>query len=127
MKIAPTLICAPAAAVAALLIALPAAAHQEDGKTCFWTRDLRNHTVDGDHVIYFDVGGRSVYRVDTSDNCLSGTTSSDPIVLLNRTGSGQICTKLDLNISVRGTRCIVSNMTRLTPAEVAALPKRMKP
>jgi hypothetical protein len=124
MKTAPILI----AAGAALMIALPAAAQPKaESSSCFWTRDLRNHTVGGDHILYFDVGGRSVYRVDTSDNCLSGATSSDPIVLIGRGNSGQICTKMDLNISVRGARCIVSDMTKLSPAEAAALPRKLKP
>jgi hypothetical protein len=123
MKIAASLVCA----AGALLVALPAAAQPKPENSCFWTRDLRNHTVGGEHILYFDVGGRSVYRVDTSDNCLAGATSSDPIVMVNRTGSGQICNKMDLDISVRGARCIVSNMTKLTPAEAAALPKKMKP
>ncbi|MGZ3403023.1 MAG: hypothetical protein ACXWKN_06980 [Phenylobacterium sp.] len=115
------------AAAGALSLALPAAAQPKAENSCFWTRDLRNHTVGGDHILYFDVGGRSVYRVDTSDSCLAGATSSDPIVMVNRGGSGQICNKMDLDISVRGTRCIVSGMTKLTPAEAAALPKKMKP
>jgi hypothetical protein len=93
---------------------------------CFFTRDLRNHSVDGEHTLYFDVGGRSVYRVETSDNCLAGATSSDPIVLRDR-GAGQICNKLDLDISVRGARCIVSGITKLTPEEAAALPRRVHP
>ncbi len=115
------------AAAGALLIALPAAAQPKAENTCFWTRDLRNHTVGGDHVLYFDVGGRAVYKVETSDNCLAGASSSDPIVMVNRGGSGQICNKMDLDISVRGARCIVSNMTKLSPAEAAALPKKIKP
>ncbi|HLZ75091.1 hypothetical protein [Phenylobacterium sp.] len=123
MKTAPILI----GAAAAVLIGLPAAAQPKAENNCFWTRDLRNHTVGGEHVLYFDVGGRSVYKVETSDSCLAGASSSDPIVMLNRTGSGQICNKMDLDISVRGARCIVSNMTKLTPAEAAALPKKMKP
>jgi hypothetical protein len=122
MKIASFLI-----AASALALALPAAAQPKAENSCFWTRDLRNHTVGGDHTLYFDVGGRSVYRVDTSDNCLAAATSSDPIVLRDRTGSGQVCNKMDLDISVRGARCIVSNMTRLSPAEAAALPKKLKP
>jgi hypothetical protein len=28
---------------------------------------------------------------------------------------------------VRGAPCIVSSLTKLTPAEVAAIPRRMKP
>jgi hypothetical protein len=107
--------------------AFSAAAQPPQGGRCFWTRDLRNHTVGDDHTLYFNVGGREVYRVTTSDNCFSGSTSSDPIVLRDRPGSGQICNKLDLDLSVHGAHCIVSDLTRLNPEEVAALPRRMRP
>ena len=110
----------------AQLVALPAAQPKAQN-SCFWTRDLRNHTVGGDHTLYFDVGGRSVYRVDTSDNCLAAATSSDPIVLVDRAGNGQVCNKLDLDIRVRGAHCVVSGLTKLTPEEAAALQKKMKP
>jgi hypothetical protein len=117
------------AAATALTIALPAMAAPYDhgGGRCFWTRDLRNHTVADSHTLYFDVGGRDVYRVETSDNCLSAATSSDPIVMNNTASGGQICNKLDLNISIHGARCIVSSLTRLTPREAAALPPRLRP
>jgi len=107
--------------------ALAADAQPPAKASCVWTRDLRNHTVGDAHTLYFDVGGRSVYRVTTSDNCLAGVTSSDPIVLRDRASTGQLCTKLDWDISVRGARCIVSDVTRLTPAEAAALPRHVKP
>jgi hypothetical protein len=128
MKIAAILI----AAAGALSIALPAAAQSpapmaKAENTCFWTRDLRNHSVGGEHILYFDVGGRSVYKVETSDNCLAAASSSDPIVMVNRTGSGQICNKLDLDISINGARCIISGMTKLTPAEASAIPRRLHP
>jgi hypothetical protein len=115
------------AAAAALGAASGAAAQPGAKQSCFWTRDLRNHTVGDDHTLYFNVGGRDVYRITTSDNCLSGMSSSDAIVLRDRTNSGQICNKLDLDLSARGSRCIVSDMTKLTPAEAAALPRRIKP
>ena len=114
-------------AACALAVALPASAQPKSENSCFWTRDLRNHTVGGDRILYFDVGGRSVYRVETSGSCLAGASSSDPIVMVNRTGSGQVCNRLDLDISVRGAHCIVSGLTKLTPEEAAALPKKMKP
>jgi hypothetical protein len=95
--------------------------------SCFWTRDLRNHTIGDAHTLYFDLGGRSVYRVTMSGSCLAGAVSSDPIVMVNRTGTGQICNKLDLDIRVRGVPCIVSDLSKLTPQEAAALPKRVKP
>ena len=122
MKIALALI----GAVSAAALALPAQAAKDDG-SCFWIRDMRNHTVGDDHTLYFDVNGRSVWRAEMSNNCLATAISSDPIVLRDRVGTGQICHPIDLDVGVRGTRCIVKNLTRLTPAEVAALPKKLRP
>lgn len=121
------LVLASLAGLAGAAAAFGAVAQPHPDKSCFFTRDLRNHTVGGDHTLYFDVGGRSVYRVETSNNCLAGASSSDPIVMRNRAGMGQICNKMDLDISVRGIGCIVTSVTKMTPAEVAALPRRMKP
>ena len=115
------------ALAAALALAAPAAA-QPGGKTdCFLTRDMRNHTVADDHTMYVDVGGRAVYRVTMSNNCLAAATSSDPMVLRDVASTGRVCHKLDFDVSVRGNRCIVDSITKLTPAEVAALPKKLKP
>ena len=113
--------------LAALATAFAASAQPDAKGKCFWTRDLRNHTVGDEHTLYFDVGGRSVYRVTTSDNCLSGVTSSDPIVLRDLASTGRICDKMDVDISVRGARCIVSGLSRLSAQEAQALPKHVKP
>ena len=95
--------------------------------TCFLTRDLRGHTIGpGGHTLYFDVNGTSVYRVSTTNNCLTGVTGSDTIILRDR-GLGKICHPLDLEIRARGNQCIVADLTRLSPAEAHALPKRLQP
>ena len=97
------------------------------GGKCFLTRDLRNHTVGDAHTLYFDVNGVDTYKVTTSDACLAGATSSDPIILDNTAGMGRICSKMDWDIRVRGARCIISSVTRLTPEEAKALPKHVRP
>jgi hypothetical protein len=112
---------APAYGVAAVAVA----------PTCFYTRDIRNHTVADDHTLYINVGDRAVYRVDLSGACLAGATSSDPIVMREPPGSTTVCRPIDLDIGVSMAgmthRCIVSNLTPLTPAEIAALPPRLRP
>jgi len=108
-------------------LAPPALAQPRPESSCIWTRDLRNHTVGDDHTLYFNVGGRSVLRVEMSGACLAGVSTSDPIVLRDRASTGQICSPLDIDISARGARCIVTGMTRLTPEEAAALPRRIRP
>lgn len=121
MKLALCLVAAAGAAI----VALPVQAAEDGG--CFLTRDMRNHTVGSDHTLYFDVGGRSVWRAEMTNNCLAGAVSSDPIVLRERGGMGRICHKMDLDVGVGGARCIVGSLTKLTPAEAAALPKKVRP
>lgn len=128
MKIALALI----GAASALILAAPAQAAdvKAPATPCFQTRDIRNHTVGDPRTLYFDIAGRAVYRVSMSNNCLAASFSSDPIVLRNFMGSSQICRPLDLDLSAGPSgmsRCIVSEIARLTPQEVAALPKKLRP
>lgn len=118
-----------AAAVSSALSLAPSAAAKESGAVpdCFLTRDVRNHTVADDRTMYIDVNGRAVYRISMSNNCLAAVTSSDPYVLRDRAGMGRVCHKLDFDVSVQGSRCIVDSVTKLSPAEVAALPRRVRP
>jgi hypothetical protein len=97
---------------------------------CFRRSDVRNHTVGDARTLYFNVAGREVYRVDMKTPCLASASSSDPLIFENRSGSQSICKPLDLDITVSTggqPRCLIDNITRLTPAEVAALPRRIRP
>lgn len=114
------------ATLASAAVAFGAAAQPKADDQCFLTRDLRGHTVGDAHTLYFDVNGRSVYRIETTDNCLTAVTRSDPILLQDR-GLGKICNPLDLELTVRGNRCIIGKLSRLTSAEASALPKRLQP
>ncbi len=105
--------------------AMSASAQSGDGQ-CVRTQFLRNHTIGDDHTLYFDYNGRDVVKLTTSGACLAAATSSDPLVLKDRSG-GQICKPIDWDIRVRGTPCIITGMSKLTPAEVAALPKGKRP
>jgi hypothetical protein len=113
---------------AAVIYGVPAAAV---APACFYTRDIRNHTVADDHTLFVNVGGRMVYRVETSNPCFSGATSSDPIVIRNPPGSNTICHPIDLDVGVNTggftNRCRVSSISPMTPAEIAALPPRLRP
>ncbi|HZZ70454.1 MAG TPA: hypothetical protein VFE18_19970 [Phenylobacterium sp.] len=95
-------------------------------KSCFLMRNLRNHTIGVPTSIYLNVDGVNVYRVTTDKACLAGATSTEGIVI-RPFGSGQVCGKQDLDISVRGAHCIIEGVSKMTPAEVAALPRRLQP
>jgi hypothetical protein len=98
---------------------------------CFRTRDIRNHTVGDDHTMYLNVTDGRVFRVEMSGGCLAGATSSDPIIIQNPPGSNDVCRPIDLDIGVKlgsiPSHCIVSSITPLSPAEVAALPPKLRP
>lgn len=111
---------------ALLATANAAAAAENSGGECLRTQYLRNHTIGDDHTLYFDYNGRDVYRLTTSNNCLAASTSSDAIVLHDRS-QGMMCKPIDWDISVRGTRCIITGMSKLSAAEIAALPKGKRP
>jgi hypothetical protein len=97
---------------------------------CFRRSDVRNHTVGGPKTLYLDVAGRDVYRIEMSNACLASAVSSDPLILRNQTGTQSVCKPIDLDITVAAAgpqKCIVSSIAKLSPAQVAALPKKMRP
>ncbi len=96
------------------------------GGGCIRLQNLRNHTVGDDHTLYFDYNGQAVYKLTSSNACAAGSVTTDAIVLHDR-GQGMICSPIDWDISIRGSRCIVTSMTKLTPAEASALPKGKRP
>lgn len=98
---------------------------------CFRVRQLHNHTVADPHTMYLNYNNQAVYRVTMASACLAAATSSDPIIIKERTGTDQICRPIDLDVSVAvggiPTRCIVASIDRLSPEEAAALPRRLRP
>ena len=120
----------PAGQAAISVPGVDTAATAASTDTCFKRRDIRNHTVGGPKTLYLDVAGRDVYRIEMSNSCLVSAVSSDPLIFNNQTGSQSVCKPLDLDITVAAagpSKCIVSSISKLSPAEVAALPKKMRP
>ena len=101
-------------------------------RQCFRSHDIRNHTVADPRTMYLDIGGRETWRVAMSGACLAGAITSDPIVTREPPGSSMVCSPIDLDLAISrsggiATPCIIESLTRLTPAEVAALPPKMRP
>lgn len=99
---------------------------------CFRSSDIRNHTIGDDRTLYVDVRGSGVYRIGMAGSCLAGAISSDPLVMRQPPGSPIICRPIDMDVAIsRGggftSPCIVESIVRLTPAEVDALPPRLRP
>jgi hypothetical protein len=126
-----------AATAAALLAfaATAASAADNSGKPvapnqCFWTRNITGFAAPDDHTVYIRVSFRDVYRLDLMIAC-PDVEWNQRIALVSRSGSN-ICNALDAEIVSHATgigpqRCPVKTMTKLTPAEIAVLPRHAKP
>jgi hypothetical protein len=116
---------------AVLLLALPAQA-QTPRNECFFVKQFENWKGGPDEkTMYIRVSGNRFYRLDLANRC-SELSWPDPL-MVNKFRGTTICSPLDwdMRISRRDggapTPCMVKTMTRLSPAEVAALPKKQKP
>jgi hypothetical protein len=121
------------ALVLAALLA-PAAAFAASGDACFRTRDITAHRKADDHTLNLKVGVKDVYRLTTKSSCLVGMSPSDALVV-QAPPSGLVCKAIDLDLAIRqsgagavgATPCLVDSIVKLTPAQVAALPKGQRP
>jgi hypothetical protein len=131
----PVAVAVPVAAVPAADIAPAQAPPMTD--SCFFTRDIVGHQIADDHTLYIRVRSNAVYRLDMVGTCLATASSDDPLVIREPPGVPYVCRAVDLDISIAHnagisglaarTPCIVDHLTRLTPAEIAALPPRSRP
>lgn len=98
---------------------------------CIRSSDIRNHTVGDRNTLLIDVQGKGAYRVTMKGACLAGANSSDPIITRSPPGATLICRPIDMDVSISiggfPTPCIVDSIVKMSPAEVAALPKKLKP
>jgi hypothetical protein len=118
-------------APAASAHATPAAATERVTPACFRSHDILSHTLADDKTIYINVNNRDYYRVTTEGNCFAGATSSDPLLMRSPPGTSYVCKPIDMDLGViKGgfaQHCIVGSITPMSRAEVAALPRRLKP
>ena len=98
---------------------------------CFRTRDIRNHTLGDARTLYLNVNDRAYYRVVMRGACLAGAVSSDPLIMREPPGTAIVCRAMDLDISLdKGgfvSPCIIDSVAAMTPAEVEALPRKLRP
>lgn len=114
------------AAIAAPERARPAA-------QCFDITRVRTKLALDDRTLLARVDGGAVMQIDLSGSC-PGLARRDPRIVFQSRGGSYVCDRLDLNLTVGragepipGTPCTVDAIRRLTPAEVAALPKDRRP
>ena len=83
------------------------------------------------NTLYIAVGQKDVWRISMSNSCLAAKWSSDPLITRTVGGSDMVCRPLDLDLKAGGSGgvspCIISKIEKMTPAEVAAIPKKLRP
>ncbi|THD70650.1 DUF6491 family protein [Phenylobacterium sp.] len=99
---------------------------------CFWSRNVTSFAAPDDHTVYIKVNLRDVYRLDLMVSCPDVDWDQRVALVSNRGAGGSICGPLDAEIVSHATglgpqRCPVKALRKLTPEEVAALPKKAKP
>lgn len=110
----------------------PAAPSTKPAPKCFYSHDWQGWKASTDSKsIYIHVGVHDFYRIDFSDSC--PTLQSPNAHLVTRPVNDLICSPIELDLKVAdppggmAVPCIVTGITPLSPADVAALPKKLKP
>ena len=119
----------------AALLALGATAGQAADKApakhndCFWTRDANGFAAQGDKILNVRVNSRDVYQFEMLGHC-QDLDWNNRIALVSRPGDS-ICSGMDAEVVTHSPigpqRCPVRSVRKLTPEEIAALPKKARP
>ncbi|MCR5878451.1 DUF6491 family protein [Phenylobacterium sp. J367] len=100
-----------------------------EARQCFWTRNVNGFAAADEKFVNVRVGVKDVYQFEMFGPC-NDIDWSQRIAIVWR-GGAQICSGFDAEIitpsPIGPQRCTVRNMKKLTPEEVAALPRRGRP
>jgi hypothetical protein len=117
-----------AAAGAGSAQASPAGPHE----SCFTPSQWQSWSAaaSGD-VLYLKVAVNDIYRVDLAHGS-GARRDSDKFLVNDQRGSNWICSALDLDLSIADTYgfkkpLIATAMRKLTPAEIALIPRKERP
>ena len=99
-------------------------------RSCFDPKFVDGFAAPDDKNLYVRVGVRDVYHFEMFAPCLDMDWNQRLGIVA--TPGPFICDKMDAEVISRAVglgrqRCLVRNMRKLTPQEVAALPNRAKP
>lgn len=108
----------------------PAPARHYDKNQCFYTKNVTSFAAPDEHNLYVRVGVRDVYHFEMFGPC-PDMDWNQRLALVSR-GSSWICNGMDAEVVTHATgigrqRCQVRHMEKLTPEQVAMLPKRARP
>ena len=111
--------------------AQPAPAALKPENQCFYSRNINGFNAPDDRTLYIRVGVNEIYRLDLMNDC-NGLTFRQDIALSDEpAGDAFICSPIQATVTYREAgireRCPVTAMHKLTPAEIAAVPKKFLP
>jgi hypothetical protein len=118
-----------AATVAAVAIAFAAQAQPKPRQACFAVNQLGQTAAPDDSTLNARVG-KDVWQIKMAVPCHNLSFNASGYLLNLHSGITNICGPLDLDISVLGIgggTCFTQSVRKLSPAEVAALPKKAIP
>jgi hypothetical protein len=99
---------------------------------CFYEIDFENWKAPDPQTMYIRVRGNRYFLVQLANKCYNLMVPAARLITLFH-GSDLICSAVDWDLKVSTGMhdipepCIVSSMRPLSPAEVAAIPKKYKP
>jgi len=99
--------------------------------SCFYSRDWSNWRAPDKDTIYLRVNVRDIYKIDLSAGGSQLLTWPDSHLINEIRGVDSVCSPIDLDLKVASDGIViplfVKAITRLTPDEVAAIPKKDLP
>jgi hypothetical protein len=103
----------------------------EAATPCFFINQWEGWKAPNDHTIYLGVNAREVYEVDLAGGSDLLRDPDARLISLSE-GPDTVCAPVDLQLTVAtlgGVRepLIAKRLRKLTPEEVAAIPKRYRP
>jgi hypothetical protein len=109
----------------------PSAKPADHSRNCFFITQWRGWKAPAPDVLYLGVNLHDVYKVELSTSTPE-LMWPDAHLISNVRGSASICDALDLDLKVsdgHGVRAplIAKSIVKLTPEEVAAIPKKFRP
>jgi hypothetical protein len=119
-----------AAATPALADPVAKDAAPKPARSCFYLSDWDGWSAPDKNTLYLKVRNRDVYRVDLSHGTNQLTSPGVHLVSIVR-GIDTVCAPLDLELRVSdgfiAMPIMAKTITRLTPEEIAAIPKKDRP
>ena len=110
-----------------------AAPADTNGRNCFTVNNWHGWSSPSPDVLYLAVNFRDVYKAELTQP-VQGLDPAYTVLISDETGPQSICSAVDLHLIMTrrggggGRRGLIArSLTRLTPEEIAAIPKRDRP